>query len=149
MPDARTLYRENAVQGARPVRLVVLLYEQMVEDLRRAVRAMDENRVDARTNAVNHALVVLAHLEGELDTEAGGEVARRLAHFYNVLRRTLMEAQFKASKQMLNEQIPLLLDLRDAWTQVDQAEGSRSTLGPKAADTSTDIDQQIHADWKA
>jgi flagellar protein FliS len=149
MTDARTLYRESAVRGASPVRLVVMLYEQMVEDLRRAVRAIDENRIDARTNAINHALVIIGHLEGKLNTEAGGEVARNLAHFYNVLRRKLVDAQFQASQQILGEQISLLLDLRDAWTQVDQAESARAQSLPTVGTESLGaIANRAHADWK-
>ena len=33
--DARSSYREVAVRGASPVRLVICLYEQAIEDLRR------------------------------------------------------------------------------------------------------------------
>ena len=108
--DAGLSYREAAVQGASPVKLVVLLYEQMVEDLRRAARAIDENRIEVRTKAIDHAMLIVSHLQNELNLEAGGGVARNLERFYNLLRTQLLEAQIWVSKDILNEQISLLLD---------------------------------------
>ncbi len=124
--DAGLSYREAAVQGASPVKLVVLLYEQMVEDLRRAARAIDENRIEVRTKAIDHAMLIVSHLQNELNLEAGGGVARNLERFYNLLRTKLLEAQIWVSKDILNEQISLLLDLRDAWMVVEQEQENRS-----------------------
>jgi len=151
MPDARNLYRESIVCGARPVQLVVMLYEQMVEDLRRAVKAIEEKRIDARTNAINHAILILGHLQNKLNHEAGGEVARSLERFYNLLRQKLVEAQFTGVKEILNQQLSLLLELRDAWTEADRAEAARlaSAAAPPPREVSHDtIGQELHADWK-
>jgi len=150
MTDPRTLYRESAVRGASPVQLVVMLYEQIAEDLRRAVRAIDENRIEARTNAINHALAVIGHLQNNLNHTAGGQVAQNLERFYNVSRQTLLEAQFKGSKEILTAQMSLFLNLRDAWTEVDQAEAARSapTAAPLQETGSAPFDQEVHADWK-
>jgi len=151
MIDVRTLYRENAARGASPVRQVVLLYEQIVEDLRRARKAIEENHIEGRTNAINHAITVIAHLQSKLNREAGGEVARNLEHFYNMVRRRLLEAQMRASKEVLDEQIPLLLELRDAWAEVDRSEAVRSDPAPAPSkpETTSSVDgQKIRTDWR-
>src|SRR5689334_18427773 len=74
--DARSSYREAAVRGATPVQLVILLYEQGIEDLRRAIIALEKNDIEARTREINHALMVIGQLQASLDMERGGEVAR-------------------------------------------------------------------------
>lgn len=125
--DANLSYREAAVRGASPVGLVVLLYEQLVEDLRRAERAMENNHVEDRTGSINHALLIIGHLQNQLNLQAGGQVARNLERFYNLLRNKLLEAQVWISKEILKEQISLLLDLRDAWTVVEREQEARST----------------------
>ena len=61
--DARSSYREAAVRGASPVRLIICLYEQAIEDLRRAVVAMDKGAIEIRTREINHALLVIAQLQ--------------------------------------------------------------------------------------
>ncbi|HYA25987.1 MAG TPA: flagellar export chaperone FliS [Terriglobales bacterium] len=149
MTDPRTLYRESAVRGASPVRLVVMLYEQIVEDLRQAIRAIEENRIEARTHAINHAIVIIGHLQNKLDHTHGGEVARNLEWFYNVSRQKLLEAQLRASQEILTQQISLFLGLRDAWIEVDHAEAARAgplpTVGSESAGAHA---EPTHADWK-
>ncbi len=130
--DARSLYREGAVRGASRVGLVVLLYEQMIEDLRRAVDALDRKQIEPRTRYLNHAILVIGHLQRTLDMEQG-EVARNLALFYDVLRQALTQAHARASKEILTAQIANLLSLRDAWIAVDRQEtGSGATAGSEA-----------------
>jgi flagellar secretion chaperone FliS len=127
MTDARTLYRESAGRGASPLRLLAMLYEQMVQDLRRAIHAIDENHIEARTNAINHAIVILGHLQNKLNHTTGGELARQLEHFYNLMRKKLLQAQVDVSREILEQQIALLLGLHNAWTQAERAEAVGST----------------------
>jgi flagellar protein FliS len=131
--DPRNAYRESAARGASAVGQVVLLYEQVVEDLRRALRAIEGNLIEDRTNAINHAMTVVSHLQNSLNFAVGGEVAPNLERFYTMVRGQLLEAQCKASKEILNEQIALLLDLLDAWIEVDRATAARPALSPEPA----------------
>jgi len=148
MTDARNAYRESVAHGASAVGQVILLYEQMVEDLRRAGRAIEENHIEGRTNAINHAMLIVSHLQNKLNFASGGEVARNLERFYGVLRSRLLEAQVQASKDILKEQIGFLLDLRDAWTEVDRAEAARSTPLLTSAPSQAEANASV-TDWKA
>lgn len=115
-----TTYRENTAAGSNPVHLVVMLYEQIIKDLREAVAAMRANNIEVRAQAIDHALLVTAHLQGTLNFEQGGEVARNLDRFYTVLQSTMLEAQFQNTPELLEAQIQHLLGLREAWTQVER-----------------------------
>jgi flagellar protein FliS len=119
--DARSSYRESAVRGASPVRLVICLYEQAIEDLRRSVIALGKGEIEARTRSINHALMVIGQLQGSLDMERGGEVARNLERFYNQLRTGLIEAQQKQSARILEERISQLVVVYEAWLGVERA----------------------------
>jgi len=90
-------YREAAVAGASPVRLVILLYEQAIEDLQRAISAQNSGDIESRTREINHAVLVIGHLQATLDAEQGGKVAANLALFYQHLRAELVESQCKQS----------------------------------------------------
>ena len=120
--NPRIAYREAAVQGASPVQLVIRLYEQIIEDLRQAVQAVERNQIELRTNKINHAILVIGHLQSRLDFEAGGKPARDLNQFYDFLRQNLLHAQARASKQILSQLITDLLAVRSAWLEVDRAE---------------------------
>lgn len=117
--DPRTAYREAAARGASPVQLVIRLYEQVIDDLRQAANALDRQQVDLRTRKINHAILVIGHLQSTLDFANGGEAARDLNVFYDTLRQNLVRAQFAASKPMLTQQITDLLHVRSAWLVVE------------------------------
>src|SRR5450631_2454051 len=107
--DTSSKYREDAVRGATRVGLVVFLYEQIIQDLRRATIAMERNDIEFRTQQINHAIGVISHLQGTLDREQGGKVSRDLDRFYGSVRGRLLEAQVQVSKEILYEQISYLL----------------------------------------
>lgn len=113
-------YRASAVSGCTPVGLVVLLYEQLIEDLRAAVAAMLARDVEKRSHELDHALRVVGQLQGTLNMEAGGEAAHNLDRFYNLLRASLLQAQLQVSPEVLGRQIAHLLDLREAWIAVER-----------------------------
>jgi flagellar protein FliS len=127
--NAQLSYREAAVQGASPVRLVILLYEQAVEDLRRALAALRENDIEGRTRHINHALLVLGHLEATLDKKQGGPVALDLQRFYAQLRVGLMEAQGRQSAALLEDQISHLMQVLGAWCEVERRHAAPAGTG--------------------
>lgn len=120
--NPRTAYREDLARGAGPVRLVVLLYEQMIDDLRQAANAIEQNNIELRTNKINHAICVIGYLQSSLNKQAGGQVAVNLERFYHQLRGNLATAQCSVSRAILSQQIADLLTLREAWNEVERAE---------------------------
>jgi flagellar protein FliS len=147
--DARSSYREADVRGASPVRLVVLLYEQMILDLTRAVQAMERHDIESRTREINHAITVIGFLQGTLNIEQGGQVAANLLRFYHTLRTALMEAQARASKQVLADQIACLLDVREAWLEIEKIEVEKSAANsPQQSRTSiTTVESHAPKVW--
>jgi flagellar protein FliS len=139
------------VRGASPVRLVICLYEQAIEDLRRALVALEKNDIETRTREINHALTVIGQLQGTLDREHGGEVARNLEAFYNLIRAGLMEAQIKQSPKILQQQISQLTMVYEAWLEVDRITQGAPTQasGPASAAPLLPSPETPLADWNA
>ncbi|MFZ0774298.1 MAG: flagellar export chaperone FliS [Candidatus Sulfotelmatobacter sp.] len=149
--DARSSYREASVRGASPVRLVICLYEQAIEDLRRAVIALEKGAIEIRTREINHALLVIAQLQGSLDMERGGEVAKNLAQFYGLVRAGLTEAQVKQSARLLERQISQLVLVYEAWLEVERAVAKPNPPTPAPTSDSPAISSPAtsFADWNA
>jgi len=112
-------YRQNSVQGASPVELVVALYDTVIRDFRRAREAMDRGDIETRVNELNHALMVIAHLKSVLDHERGGEAAARFDHFYEVTRGMILRVNVNASRETLGKLVEMFSATRAAWHQAE------------------------------
>jgi flagellar protein FliS len=114
-------YRRSSIAGASPIGLMIALFDTLVGDFRRAAAALHKNDIQTRCKELNHASLVLGHLESWLDMDNGGESARTLARFYSYLRTKMLEASAAKSAQILEAQIDLILHVRSNWQQLDNA----------------------------
>jgi len=133
-------YLQAAVAGASPVGLVVLLYERLITDLRRALAAMEKGAMETRVAEINHAFLILGQLEGSLDSSRAPEAARTQALFYSVMRGKIFEAHLKSDRKLLEEQIVVLNDVRAAWEQVASPRDTKAPIYLSPSTTSVDHD---------
>ena len=136
-------YREAAVAGATPVRLVILLYEQAIEDLRRASACHGQGDIEGRTREINHAVLVIGHLQATIDHDQGGKVAENLVRFYEQVRAKLVEAQFGQSAVGIEQQIAHLMEVRDAWCTLEKQ------LTPAVKENGALAQGEGRAGWRA
>jgi len=131
MNQADLTYRKTAAAGASGFGLLIAFYDTLAGDLRRAAEAERENDIARRCREVNHALLVIGHLEEWVTQGPGGELANQLAAFYTSLRRGLVEAQVRRSARLLETQMKRVLELRETWQQFDlQAAPARPEILP-------------------
>jgi flagellar protein FliS len=154
--NARLTYRESAVAGASPVRLVILLYEQLIEDLRRALTACRVGDIEERTRQINHAILIIGCLQSSLDAERGEAVVANLERFYNQVRSGLIDAQCRQSTDAIERQIAHIMLVHEAWCDVerDQAASVRpSAAGDPVEQPPTPIEagseSRSSAEWNA
>ena len=112
-------YARLFVEGSSPVGLVVALYDNALKSLHRARRAIETNDVELRTRYLNHVLCIVAHLQGTLDLERGGEVASTLERFYSYARAAILEVSLTNSKEKLADLASHFYSLREAWQTVE------------------------------
>jgi flagellar secretion chaperone FliS len=127
-------YRQMSARGSNPVGFVVKLYDAILEDFRRALDAIAEGNVERRTNSLNHALLVIAELEGVLDHDRGGKIAKQLQGFYGVTRAMIVEANIAASREKLQKLVGLYIPLRQAWHLVEQDVATGKVVLPGRSD---------------
>jgi flagellar secretion chaperone FliS len=141
-------YLRAAVQNASPAGLVVILFDQLINDLRGAITAIGKRDVERRCEHLKHGFLVLAQLQGSLDKEEGGEAAVNFDRFYSAVRSKMMEANFKISAEILLHQIELLLDVRQAWQEVDRPEVEQRTA-PGVTEANAPVRELETANWTA
>jgi flagellar protein FliS len=112
-------YRRTAVEGTSGFGLLIALYDTLAGNLSRAAEAQRRNDIERRCKEVNHALLVIAHLEDWVDREGGGELAEKLVRFYSRLRAKMLEAQAKQSPEILEQQMKVVLSIRGTWQDLE------------------------------
>jgi flagellar protein FliS len=133
---AKLAYQEAEIRGASQIRLVIMMYDMMIDDLRHAIDYLRAGDVQARTDSTKHAIAVLEQLQGTLNMDSGGDAARNFDQLYSMVRAKLLEAQIKCSAEIMKSQMDLLTDLRTAWKQAEEASqnANGSAVTSKAED---------------
>jgi len=117
--EARSAYTGNAVATASPSRLLVMLFDRLVLDCERGLRAlMAADHKEAHAQLV-HAQAIITHLQGSLDTE-GWTGGRELMALYGYLQRRLVQANVSKDQRAGREVVAITRHLRDTWTRAAQ-----------------------------
>jgi flagellar secretion chaperone FliS len=120
MKNPALTYRQFSVQGASPLRLVVMLYDGAIAALQRALAALEAQNIAEKCTHIKRALAIIAQLEGSLNFESGGEVAQTLKCFYVYARGQAMKANIENSPEILCSLIEKFATVREAWHQAEQ-----------------------------
>lgn len=114
MPTARTAYMDASVQTATPARLLVMLYDRLVLDCRRAVEAQQTGDHDRAHEQLVHAQDIVAELRATLrpDVWQGGADLEQL---YGYLHVALVRANVNRDSDLTAHCLDLVTGLADAW----------------------------------
>lgn len=118
-------YRQAATRQASSVGLVIALHDTLIGNLRRAAEAIEANDIQSRCNELIHGFKVLQQLEAMLDVDNGGVTATTVRRFYAYTRGQMLRAQFTLSPAMLWKEVQSVLEVRQAWHQLDSAPAER------------------------
>jgi flagellar secretion chaperone FliS len=111
-------YRENTVLSATPEQLVVVLYDGSRRFLRQAATAMRAGEVERAHNTLRSAEQIVAHLDGVLDHERGGELAEQLHAIYQFCLAHLNRARWDLEADKLEQVAEMLGELRESWVEI-------------------------------
>jgi flagellar secretion chaperone FliS len=117
-------------------RQVVMLYDGAIRFLMQAKEAIQENRIQDRYNLLVKTSDIVLALQGCIDFETGGDVARVLFDFYSSIDSRILSIHRNQSTEMCDQLVKELKMMRDAWDQVDkemvEKQGQGNTGDPAA-----------------
>ena len=109
-------YGTDSVTTASPARLVVMLYDRLLRDLRTAGAALQDRQVEASHRALIHAQEVLAELSSGLDLTIWPE-GESLARLYVYLQEQLVQANVHKDPARVATCLEIVEPLREAWSE--------------------------------
>ena len=111
-------YRKTNVTTADPKRLVLMLYEGAIDNLKRAKHLLAEGDYEAKSRCIMRAQNMINELMCSLDFEKGGQISANLDALYNYCLRRIMHADLKKDLKVFDEIVGILSELLSAWETI-------------------------------
>lgn len=111
-------YRAASIGTASPGELVLMLFSQALKDMKEASSAIDSKDFATCHARLTRAQDIINELKGSLNMESGGEVARQLEVLYDFLYYTLVTANLKKDKSLIERAIKVTAVLKDGWEEL-------------------------------
>ena len=108
--------RETSVSSAKPVELVAMVYQRLLDHLHTAKIQMAEgaDSAESLTKAID---LITTGLESCLDKEKGGEIAQNLALIYDWAGKEIIRARLRRDPEMIQGVINVFVPLAEAWRE--------------------------------
>ncbi|UQX87946.1 flagellar export chaperone FliS [Jatrophihabitans telluris] len=133
---AQLRYLADAVSTASPAQRVVMLYDRLVLDLRRAGEAHALGDIFAGSEQLRHAQLIVAELRASLRLD-DWDGAENLAGLYGFMLAELMAVNVNPDAERLNKVIDITAGLRDAWRTAGAEVINASAAAASAASAAT------------
>ena len=139
--NASSTYKETSIKTAGQGQLIVMLYDEAVKQLTKAIELIELNKTDkkdpGRIEPINKAVMkaeeIITELMVSLDFEQGGEISKNLFSLYTWFNRELVEANINQDIQRMLTVKNMLSDLRNTWnivaSQTPTEQPNRESVG--------------------
>lgn len=112
------VYREREVLTASPEKLVVITFDHVLVNLRRARVAIEAGSIEHRVQSLSKAREGVMELLMSVDTERGGPIANNLLSLYSFAVRELFEVGRTKDVRKLDAVVNVMTDLRQAFAAI-------------------------------
>lgn len=116
--SAGNAYKSNEVLTAPKKKLVIMLYDGAIKNLKLSKLAMAENSIEKANNAIIKAQNILAEFMSTLNFDDGGDIAVNLMSLYQYMYDRTIRANIDKDPEVVDEVIGMLEELRDVWSQI-------------------------------
>jgi flagellar protein FliS len=124
--NALSTYKETRIKTASQGQLIVMLYDEAVKQLDRALELLALNdtrkktpgKIEQISKAVMKTEEIITELMVSLDFDQGGDIAQNLFSLYNWFNRELLEANIKHDGERIRGVRNQIDELRSAWQEV-------------------------------
>ena len=115
---ARNAYQNNQVTVAPQKKLIIMLYDGAIKNLKLAVMAINAKEIEETNTLLIKAQNIISEFMITLDFEQGGDIATSLYSLYEYMYNTLIRANIEKDTKKVQEVIKYLEELRDTWNQI-------------------------------
>ncbi|MCM0043836.1 MAG: flagellar export chaperone FliS [Burkholderiaceae bacterium] len=110
----------TGVAGADNVQLIQMLFDGLIESLATAKGQIERGMIEEKSKSLARAGRIVVGLQGALDFDKGGDIARNLNDLYSYVTRRLFHVNAHNDLEALREVHNLMAEIRSAWAMVPQ-----------------------------
>ena len=123
-------YRKTNITTSDPLRLIILCYEGVIDNLKLAKKKLEEKDYEKKSRALIKARDIIEELMCSLDFDKGGEIANNLESLYNYMFRKILQGDVNKDIGAIDEVIGICGDLLSAWQEVASKPHSKVQHAP-------------------
>lgn len=116
--QAKNAYQQNQVLTASPKRLVSLLLEGSLKNLKIAELSLEKEDFSRANEVLLKHQDILAELQRTLDIEQGGAIAQDLDALYTFLMNEAIQANVQKDVTKIKNSQKLIQELLETWNQI-------------------------------
>lgn len=116
--NADNAYKNNQVMGAPQKKLIIMLYDGAIRNLKLAKIAMNEKNIEKANNTIIKAQNIIVELMSTLNFEAGGDIAKNLHALYQYMYEKTIAANVEKNPDHADEVIKFLEELKEVWERI-------------------------------
>ncbi len=113
--NAYNKYKEQSVMTMTPGEMVVRLYDEVIQQLNRAVYFIEENDIQGANLSLQKSQRIINHLKATLDHKY--EISNNLSQLYDFIISRIVQGNIRKEAAPLQEVLPLVEELKDAFAQ--------------------------------
>lgn len=114
--NAAMAYKNNAIQTANPAELTLMLYEGAIKFCNIALMAIENGDIQRAHENIVKTENIIMEFRATLDHKY--PVWEDFERVYDYVYRRLVEANIKKDKEILEEALSYIREMRDTWKEI-------------------------------
>lgn len=115
---AANTYKNNQVMNASGKKLLIMLYEGAIKNLKLSEMSIKVNEIEKTNTHIIKAQNIITELMYTLNFEAGGEISQNLYQLYEYMYKRLIHGNIKKDLEAIVEVRNYLEELKETWLQI-------------------------------
>lgn len=116
MNNAYSAYKKQSISTLTPMEIVVKLYDEAERQINRSIAYIEQKNYEEANRGLQKSQDIVNALRSVLDMSI--PISKQLDALYDFFNRQLITANVKKDVTILQELLPMLAELKDAFAQV-------------------------------
>ncbi|SDK87035.1 MULTISPECIES: flagellar export chaperone FliS [unclassified Paenibacillus] len=121
MTSPHEKYRQNAVQTS-PAQLLIMTYDGAIRFVKTAIHGVENGDIEKANLFFGKAQTIVSELMATLDRSY--EISKSLFSLYEYMNHLLIQANIKKSKELAEEALGYLCDLKETWIEASKLDSA-------------------------